>query len=185
MVNRPSGDTVSPLRSWGLARTEGQRPIMAASDDHTTGRGGTSRRAVLMGVGAIGATSLLAACGSDTPPATSTGAGTGPAAGPATTPPAPTTPPAIHTADIPVGGGTIYPEAMTVITQPTAGTFKAFDSTCQHLGCPVSAIANRLIVCGCHGSQYHIEDGSVAHGPTTKGLIPRTVTVTGDTLTIS
>src|SRR5688572_33308137 len=35
-------------------------------------------------------------------------------------------------ADIPIGGGKIFPDGQTVITQPEAGEFKAFNSNCKH-----------------------------------------------------
>ena len=63
-------------------------------------------------------------------------------------------------------------KAKAVVTQPTAGEFKAFDSTCTHKGCPVSKVEGDTISCTCHGSQYSIEDGSVKRGPATRGLTP-------------
>ncbi|MFE0458584.1 Rieske (2Fe-2S) protein [Kitasatospora sp. NPDC058965] len=80
-------------------------------------------------------------------------------------------------ADVPVGGGTVYPAAKLVVTQPQAGTFKAFSAVCTHRGCTVGTVANGLISCPCHGSTFKAEDGSVAHGPATAPLAPATVTV--------
>ena len=154
-----------------------------------------SRRAVLLGAGAAGVAGLLAACGSGDTPST-------PAAPPGTTtapnppnPPNPTTTPggspagadpnAIKAADIPVGGGMIYPDKKVVVTQPTAGTFKAFDATCTHQGCLVAEISGGNITCPCHGSQYKVADGSVVRGPATRALTPKTATVTGTTITVS
>jgi Rieske Fe-S protein len=91
----------------------------------------------------------------------------------------------IKTSDIPVGGGKIYKDEKLVVTQPTAGEFKAFSSICTHQGCPVTKIADGTIDCTCHGSKYSIEDGSVEDGPAPKPLPEKTVTVTGDTLTVS
>jgi Rieske Fe-S protein len=132
-----------------------------------------SRRAVLRGMGAIGAAAVgigaLAACGSDDDTAA------------AATNPTKT----VKAADIPVGGGVIYPDAVVVVTQPVAGNFRAFSAMCMHLGCVVNQVDHGKIICPCHGSEYSIADGSVYQGPSTTPLNPRTLTVSGDTLTIS
>jgi Rieske Fe-S protein len=132
-----------------------------------------NRRTVLRGIGAIGATAMgvgaLGACGGD---GDSSDAASGPAK-------------KIKAADIPVGGGVIYPDAVVVVTQPVAGKFKAFSAMCMHLGCVVTKVDGGKIICPCHGSEYNITDGSVYQGPSTTPLNPRTVTVSGDTLTIS
>jgi Rieske Fe-S protein len=90
-----------------------------------------------------------------------------------------------NTADIPVGGGTIFTEAQTVITQPTAGEFKAFTSICTHQQCPVAEVADGTINCKCHGSKYSITDGSVVNPPAPSPLAAKTVTVSGDTITVA
>ncbi|MFJ4651786.1 ubiquinol-cytochrome c reductase iron-sulfur subunit [Nocardia sp. NPDC088792] len=79
--------------------------------------------------------------------------------------------------DVPVGGGIIVGD--TVITQPVAGTFDGFSSTCTHLGCKVNAIADGLIKCPCHGSEYRL-DGTVAQGPAARSLDSKPVKVSGD-----
>lgn len=84
------------------------------------------------------------------------------------------------TADVPVGGGLIVRDV--VITQPTAGTFTAFSSTCTHQGCTVSSVANGTINCSCHGSSFSIADGSVRGGPAPLPLAPRAVTVSGTSI---
>ncbi len=88
------------------------------------------------------------------------------------------------TADVPVGGGTIYPASETVITQPTAGTFAAFSSICTHAGCPVTEVTD-AIECCCHGSRFSLADGSVLTGPATEPMAAKAVTVTGDTLAVA
>ena len=87
-------------------------------------------------------------------------------------------------ADIPVGGGKIFPDAQTVITQPEQGEFKAFDSICTHQGCPVASVTD-TINCDCHGSKYSITDGSAVNPPAPKPLPAKTIKVDGDTLTVT
>lgn len=67
--------------------------------------------------------------------------------------------------EVEVGGGVIYADEQVVVTQPTAGEFKAFDTTCTHQGCPVTSIEAGEIECPCHFSRYSIADGSVVSGP--------------------
>lgn len=86
------------------------------------------------------------------------------------------------TSAIPVGGGAIFPAHGVVITQPTAGEFLAFSSTCTHQGCAVKAVAGGTINCFCHGSRFRIADGSVAGGPAPEPLPRRPITVTGDAI---
>jgi Rieske Fe-S protein len=156
----------------------------------------TSRRAVLAGVAGLGAATVLAACGtagegdSATPGAGDTGGGTAPTTG-AAAPPAqtgkPAAPPAglAKTTDIPVGGGKIFTEHGVVITQPTAGTFKAFSSACTHQGCPVTEVKGGTINCNCHFSKYSVEDGSVKGGPARTSLPTKQVTVQGDNIVLA
>ena len=116
-----------------------------------------TRRHVIGGAAVAGiGVPLLAACGSsDTAADTSAGTGSG---GPVTLGP---------TSEVPVGGGKIYPKANVVVTQPSAGEFKAFSAICTHQGCPVTSVADGTIDCTCHGSKFSIEDGSVVNGPAT------------------
>lgn len=95
------------------------------------------------------------------------------------------------TSAIPVGGGKIFSAQGVVVTQPTAGTFKAFTTICTHQGCPVTSVANGTINCPCHGSQYAIADGAVVTAATgltkaTQQPLPsKTITVTRDQITVS
>ena len=59
----------------------------------------------------------------------------------------------------------MFADKDVVVTQPTAGEFKAFSATCTHQGCKVKSVADGVIVCPCHGSKFAIADGSVAAGP--------------------
>lgn len=45
----------------------------------------------------------------------------------------------------------------------------AMHDRCSHRGCPLSdgEIDGELVVCGCHGSRFRLEDGSVERGPAT------------------
>jgi len=127
-----------------------------------------TRRAVLGGAAAVGAASVLAACGGDDTSGSS-GSGSPPAGGQVLT----------SAADVPVGGGLILTDAKVVVTQPTAGEFKAFSSTCTHQSCQVTGISDGRITCPCHLSSFSIVDGSP------KGLAPSplpevAITVEGD-----
>jgi Rieske Fe-S protein len=136
----------------------------------------TTRRTILAGVGVVGVVGSLAACNTASPNDT---AGTGAA---------PSAPAEDDTAagdagstglakvdEIPVGSGKIFDNV--VVTQPKAGTFKAFSTVCTHQGCQVNAIAGGVIKCPCHGSQFSIADGSVKAGPAPAPLPAKAVTV--------
>ncbi|MEU8820989.1 Rieske (2Fe-2S) protein [Actinoplanes sp. NPDC048796] len=149
----------------------------------------STRRVVLLGAGGLGAACVLAACGtnasstnsngtdfSDQPaPAGSAGAqndGTGnTAAGGAALAAA---------ADIPEGGGIIKGDL--VITQPVAGTYKAFSKVCTHAGCDVNKIDAGQISCPCHNSKFSIETGEPTSGPATKALPETKVKKDGDNI---
>ncbi len=129
-----------------------------------------SRRTVLGATGlAAAAVGGLAACGGG--PDAPSGAGSA----------APVT---VKTGDITVGGGKVFADAQAVVTQPTAGQFKAFSSICTHAGCPVADVTD-TINCNCHGSKFSITDGSVVNGPATQPLAARTATVSGDSVSVS
>ena len=164
-----------------------------------------SRRAVLLGAGALGAAGVLAACGTDSRSATggtdspsttggtdspSTSGGTSGGAPPVASTGAGTTDagagsPAIRAADIPVGGGKIFQDQEIVVTQPTAGHFMAFSAVCTHMGCLVTTVENSQIGCRCHMTEFSIADGSVTKGPAKKALAAKTVTQAGDSLTVA
>lgn len=152
-----------------------------------------SRRKVLLGMAAAGVAAIgggVVACSSDEPSATqpddtssaSTTAEppTNPdgSEGPSETATAEAPPEGIaSTADIPVGGGEIFEDERVVITQPTAGEFRAFSAICTHQGCTVASVRDGVISCPCHGSQYRVDDGSVVRGPAPAGLAPREITI--------
>ncbi|MFC6285117.1 hypothetical protein ACFP3Q_03055 [Nocardioides sp. GCM10027113] len=43
-------------------------------------------------------------------------------------------------ADVPEGGGAVFPDAEVVVTQPEAGSYKAFTAVCTHQGCIVAGV---------------------------------------------
>jgi Rieske Fe-S protein len=124
------------------------------------------RNAAVAGT-AVAAGAALAACGGTTQK---------PPAGPVTLG---------RTSAIPVGGGVIFAQQDVVVTQPAAGTFKAFSATCTHLGCQVNVVTNGLIQCPCHGSMYSIVDGSVKAGPAPAPLPTERVTVKNNQIVLN
>ncbi|MEJ3657887.1 Rieske (2Fe-2S) protein [Actinomycetes bacterium KLBMP 9759] len=139
-----------------------------------------SRRAVLVGACGTCAAALTACAGygpgRSTAP-TPAPAGPAPAGGGAA--------PIASTTDIPVGGGVILADQDLVITQPTAGTFKAFSATCTHQGCVVESVADGAITCPCHGSVFAAADGSVTDGPAPTPLPAKQITVSGTAITLA
>jgi Rieske Fe-S protein len=151
----------------------------------------SSRRRVLTGLAAAGvAVPVVAACGSTSGSGstgttgstgssdTSGGSGNGQASGGGGGG-------GIPTSEIPVGGGRIFAGRQIVVTQPSAGDFKAFSAVCTHAGCLVNQVADGAIVCPCHGSTFSIKDGSVEGGFAQSPLPEMKVTVTGTTLTVT
>lgn len=131
---------------------------------------GITRRQTLTGAAALGvAAPLLAACG-------------GGDSGSATEPP-PAGEELGPTSDVPVGGGKVFAEQRVVVTQPTAGDFKAFSAVCTHQSCLVSRISADTIDCMCHGSKFSAEDGSVVNGPARTPLSPVRISVKDNTIT--
>jgi nitrite reductase/ring-hydroxylating ferredoxin subunit len=130
---------------------------------------------VLAGVGLVGLTGVITACGAGGSSSAPAGQGTSAAAGGASAALA-------ATSDIPVGSGTIFPGPKVVVTQPTAGEFKAFSAVCTHMGCIVSQVSNGTIDCPCHGSQYSITTGDVVAGPAPKPLATENIKVSGDSI---
>ncbi|MEV5339899.1 Rieske (2Fe-2S) protein [Streptomyces sp. NPDC052676] len=134
---------------------------------------GPARRTVMAAAGAAGLTVALAACGSgdgeggkdsgETSSGTVLGA----------------------TSEVPEGGGKVFADAGVVVTQPTAGDFKAFSSKCTHQGCAVKDIRDGLIICPCHDSHFSASDGSVRKGPATKPLPPAAITVEGEEIKLA
>ncbi|MYS19144.1 Ferredoxin subunit of nitrite reductase or a ring-hydroxylating dioxygenase [Streptomyces sp. DvalAA-14] len=152
-----------------------------------------TRRGVVAAAGGVGLAAVLTACGSgsDSDSSSKASSPSSDAAAPATTGSGSTSAAAgggtalAKTSDIPVGGGKIFDDQKVVVTQPTAGQFKGFSAICTHMGCTVASVSGGTINCPCHGSKYHVADGSVANGPATQGLPAKQVTVAGDEITLA
>lgn len=158
--------------------------MTSASFKSTSGPG---RRTVVAAAGAAGLAVALTACGgsdddssSSSAPADSSGSSSPTedgSAGGATA--------LASTADIPEGGGKVFADQKVVVVQPTAGEFKAFSATCTHQGCAVKGVADGVINCPCHNSNFSITDGSVKSGPAKKPLPEMQITVSGDSITLA
>ncbi|GII79298.1 iron-sulfur protein [Sphaerisporangium rufum] len=149
----------------------------------------TTRRAMLLGASGTGLAAVLTACGGygsspsvdddapagEAPPTGTAGADSGAGGGA----------PLAKTADIPKGGGKIFKDQKLVITQTSAGEFKAFSSICTHQGCPVGSVSDGTINCPCHGSKFSIEDGSVTGGPAPEPLPAKQIKVDGDSISLA
>ncbi|MET9790794.1 Rieske (2Fe-2S) protein [Streptomyces canus] len=132
-----------------------------------------SRRVVVAAVGAAGLALTLNACGSEDDSSSSSSDAA--AAGSVLA----------KTSDIPEGGGKIFKDSGVVVTQPTAGEFKAFSSKCTHQGCAVTGITNGVITCPCHKSEFSVTDGSVKKGPATQPLPEEKITVSGESISLA
>ncbi|MFD3523423.1 Rieske (2Fe-2S) protein [Streptomyces sp. NPDC058653] len=149
-----------------------------------------ARRTVVAAAGAVGLGAALVACGSDDEPSDSaaeTPAGEGGAEDGANGDSGAAGKGEVlaKTADIPEGGGKVFEDKGVVVTQPTAGDFKAFSAVCTHSGCTVGDISNGTITCPCHGSQFSAADGSVKKGPASKPLGAASITVEGDSISLA
>ena len=72
-----------------------------------------------------------------------------------------------------------------VVTQPSAGEFKAFSATCTHEGCLVSDVSGGLIRCPCHGSLYSVVDGAVRGGPAPRPLPAEKIKVVDGSISLA
>jgi cytochrome b6-f complex iron-sulfur subunit len=142
-----------------------------------------NRRQVLCGLAiALLAPAGLAACGSGS--GSSSSGGTVPATGGGSG----SNGVLAKVSDIPVGGGKIVSSARgkVLLTQPTAGTIKAYNPTCTHQAFTVDPPVNGTIICTQgHGSQFSADDGSVKQGPAASPLQTMNIKVTGDSITLA
>ena len=77
--------------------------------------------------------------------------------------------------DVPVGGSASFTDPHSgdpsIVIQPKAGNFVAFDAVCPHAGCTVGYNHSAAsLVCPCHGSQFNAATGAVKVGPASTGL---------------
>jgi len=155
-------------------------------------------RRTLTGLAAAGVgVPLLAACGSDDDPGTATDAGSSASSTPSETASSASSAPSegsssaaapqglTSTSDIEVGGGAIFADDEVVITQPSAGEFKAFSAVCTHQGCLVSSVSDGTINCDCHGSTFSMETGEPESGPAGSALGEVKIAVTGDQISLA
>jgi len=174
-----------------------RRPVETEMDRRTFAAKGTVAGAAalvaLIGGGVVAGIGRLAGGSSSKPGPLAlggTGAGTAPptsapASGPgsgSTTAPSTTLPrarppgTAIGAASqVPVGGAASFNDPSTgdpsLVIQPRAGTFLAFDVVCPHAGCTVQYDnVNKVLICPCHGSQFNASTGAVENGPAPTGL---------------
>jgi Rieske Fe-S protein len=161
----PAADAL-PAGPTDVAGTDGDGTdaVIEGQSDGTLNRRRLMRNAAIAG-GVVAVGAGLAACG-----AGSSSSGGSVPSGPTVLG---------KTSDIPVGGGKIYPNDNVVVTQPVAGTFKGFSSTCTHMGCTVDKVANGLIQCPCHGSKYSVSDGTVKAGPAPRALPAEKIEIKG------
>jgi Rieske Fe-S protein len=154
-----------------------------------------TRRGVLAGVGLVGLAGAITACGasgSSSSTATGTNSTSGGGATTATVPSSSSSAASssggaasdalTSTSAIPVGGGKIFDTQLVVITQPSAGEFKAFSAVCTHMGCTVNQISGGKIECPCHGSEYSVATGDVLRGPAPRPLAVKQIKVSGDSI---
>jgi nitrite reductase/ring-hydroxylating ferredoxin subunit len=176
MTERPPHHPAEPTprTSTSSTSTPRLRTGEPRHDLHTRVSLLTDRRGVLKAAVVVAGAGTLAACSSPPVQTEPPAGGDSPA------------PSGTATADIPVGGGKVYPDSQVVVTQPSAGQFKAFSAICTHQGCLVGMVEGGHIICPCHGSQFDITTGaptpdSLAQTP----LGAKTVHVTGNTFTVS
>jgi Rieske Fe-S protein len=145
-----------------------------------------TRRCMLAGMGLAGLAGALTACGSGGSPPTATlgaaaaggGSGAGPGSGSGGG--------ALGaTNEIPIGGGKIFNTAKVVVTQPTAGSYKAFSAICTHMQCTVDQVSNGTIDCPCHGSEFSITDGHVVAGPAPSPLPGKSIDIRNGTIVLA
>ncbi|NUH40512.1 Rieske (2Fe-2S) protein [Streptomyces samsunensis] len=153
----------------------------------------TTRRAVVTAAGAAGLAATLAACGKDDNGGGSDSDNAGSAQDAGGSQPSQSAEGGgqsaggdgmelAKTSQIPEGGGMVFKDHKVVVTQPTAGEFKAFSSICTHQGCSVGDVTGGTINCPCHQSKFDITDGSVKGGPAQKPLPGAQIKVQGSSI---
>ena len=148
-----------------------------------------TRRRVLhgaAGLGVLGVTgAALAACGGEETPSGSTSPSSSAGGSSASGSSEPAAAALAATADVPVGGGVVFETEKVVLTQPTAGDFKAFSAVCTHQGCTVASVTDNVIACPCHGSMFDAATGEVVGGPAKAPLPTQEISVDGDQIMLA
>ena len=144
----------------------------------------TTRRAALAGFGLAGLAATLTACGR---PAASDSAGGSPGGGPDGSAAGGAAGGTVlgPASEVPVGGGKVFAAAQVVVTQPSAGEYKAFTAVCTHALCFVDQVANGTIDCPCHGSRFSAKDGSVVTGPAARPLPGKSISVASGQISLA
>ena len=153
------------------------------------------RRAALAGIGLAGLAVAVTACGGSSGSSggdsmsggSGSGSGGSPMAGSGSSPSAGMGGASAlgPTSEVPVGGGKIFTSAKVVVTQPSAGDYKAFSAVCTHQQCIVDQVANGTIDCPCHGSKFSAKDGSVITGPATSPLPSQKISVSSGKISLA
>lgn len=156
-------------------------------DDATSvPREDASRRFVVGGLLGLGlGTPLLVACGSDDSDSGSGDGSGGSAQDEGSGGSGGSSGGIAKTSEVPVGGAKLFTEEKVVVSQPTAGEFKAFSTVCTHRQCAINKLDGDEIECQCHGSRFRVDDGSVAEGPASDPLEEFEVTVQGEDIVVS
>lgn len=85
--------------------------------------------------------------------------------------------------EVPVGSAVIVGDF--ILTQPTAGEYKAYSAVCTHQRAKITKVDGSHVICPAHGSIFDITDGSVVSGLARDPLKTATVNIAGDTATIT
>ena len=163
---------------------------MAEQSKPTTADRRTVLRTTALGVAAAGIGVTAAACSSsnsmpqgsnattaqtaDNGAATGSGSGSGSGGGSTLA----------TTSQVPVNGGFINQDVAVVVTQPSAGEYKAFTAVCTHAQCIVASVSDNVIQCNCHGSQYNAATGAVVRGPAPAPLAAKSIKVDGGNIVL-
>ncbi|RII14013.1 Cytochrome b6-f complex iron-sulfur subunit [Streptomyces sp. YIM 130001] len=177
MTDVPTARRSAPPESPPSAPAPGRRP---------------TRRATLAAAGAVGLTAAVAACGGsegsdpgDNAPAERKPDAEGEEGGNSPDGGGESGAVLARTADIPEGGGTVFKDEGVVVTQPTAGQFRAFSAKCTHQGCAVKDVSGGAINCPCHNSRFDVSDGGVQGGPATRPLPAAKISVSGGAIRLA